>query len=505
MDLKLDRASGLPLARQISEGIRSEIDAGTLGAGDRLPAERDLARRLRVDRMTVARAYDLLASSGVVTRHVGRGSFVADTPGTARAPRADAATASVPWSWEFAPGSSAALPGAVSSLHAAPPEGSISFSTLFPDPSLFPVDAFRRCLEKAIRREGSALFSYGPAGGYPPLRRHIASWMLSRGVDAAEEEIVVTNGSQQGIDLVARALLSPGDRVVVENPTYTGAVQLFLTHGAKVVGVPLDRQGIRPDHLEEALARGGARLLYLIPNFQNPTSGTTGLERRRLLLDIARRHRVPILEDDFGGELRFEGEEIPSLKALEPRGGVIYLNTFAKKLLPGLRIGWVAAPREVAERISFLKQITDWNTSLLLQAALYEFCRQGLLERHLKRVVAAYRERRDAMMDAMRRHFPREVRWTKPEGGLVVWVTLPPGMDADEVASECRSRGVLVGRGDLFHVDGGRHNNLRLVYAQADPAAIRRGIRAMGSILGRKLRERRTAAREGVAESLPII
>jgi DNA-binding transcriptional MocR family regulator len=184
---------------------------------------------------------------------------------------------------------------------------------------------------------------------------------------------------------------------------------------------------------------------------------------------------------------------------------VIYLSTFAKKLFPGLRIGWLAAPREAAGKIAALKQMTDWNTSLLLQAALHEFCRRGDLDRHVRKVIGLYRERRDAMVEAMREHFPKDASFTRPAGGLVIWVTLPPGVDADGVALDAQAKGVFVGSGDLFFIDGGTHNNLRLVYAQASPPEIRRGIRILGAILHRKVREKRTAAAAGATAPLPVI
>ena len=503
MEIVLDKESGAPLARQIEEAVRSSIARRDLREGSRLPAERDLAKALSVDRMTVSRAYSALEAAGLVARHVGRGTFVIGVvDGLAPAPQE---SPEILWSSAMTSRVAGLTANSVAALHGSAPEGTVNLSSLFPDPTLFPVQEFRRAMDAAIRSEGSRLFGYGAAGGYPPLRRYMAAWLTERGIDVQDDEVLITNGSQQGIDLTARALLDAGDRVAVENPTYTGAVQLFHSHGARVVGVPVDEEGMRPERLEEALARGPVKLIYLIPNFQNPTSGTMGLGRRRALLEIAARHGVPILEDDFGGDLRYEGEEIPALKALDRHGSVIYVSTFAKKLLPGLRIGWLAAPRAAAEKLSTLKQITDWNTSLLLQGALHEFCRRGLMEKHLRRVIAAYRERRDTMIEALGRHFPKEARWTRPQGGFVIWVTLPPGVIADDMALQARSRGVLVGRGDLFYVDGGTHNNLRLVFAQAGPEEIRKGIRILGVVLRTLMKEGRESARSGVPEALPII
>ena len=502
--IDLDRDSARPLSRQIAETLGQAIDDGGLAGGARLPAERSLARSLGVDRMTVARAYALLESQGLIERQVGRGSFVlARNHAPARS-----STTGPALDWDEAVASRVALLSAQSLglLHAPAPDAAINLSSLYPDPALFPLDAFRESMNAVLRREGARLLGYGPSAGYVPLRRFLSGALAERGITASVDEILITSGSQQGIDIVARALLDPGDRVVLEDPTYTGAVQLFQSQGARVTGVPVDAEGMVPERLDEVLARGGARMIYLIPNFQNPTTGTMSLDRRRRLLEVALRRGVPILEDDFGGDLRYEGEELPSLKALDSRSeGVIYVSTFAKKLAPGLRIGWIAAPAQAAARLVCIKQVCDWSTSTLLQGVLHEFCVRGHLRRHLERALGVYRKRRDAMIAAMEKHFPGEARWTRPEGGLVIWVTLPAGVDADETALEARGHGVLVSRGDLFFVNAGSHSNLRLVFGQEPPERIRKGIRVLGTILKRKLREARVAAVSGEPEPLPLM
>jgi DNA-binding transcriptional MocR family regulator len=280
---------------------------------------------------------------------------------------------------------------------------------------------------------------------------------------------------------------------------------VFHSFGAELVGVPVDEEGAIVSLIEEAVTRHRPKLIYLMPNFQNPTSETMSLRRRHALIDLAVSRRVAILEDDFGGDLRFEGPDLPALKALDRGDNVVYVSTFAKKLLPGLRIGWIAAPAAMADRLTRLKKITDYSTSLLLQAALYHFCRHGDLERHLANVVDRYRERRDAMLSAMKRSFPAGVTWSRPRGGLVVWVTLPPDADAAEVAAAAASRSVLVGRGDLFYVDGGRRQNLRLTFSQAGPREIHAGIRVLGEIIKQRMRVRRPVRGTARAESLPLI
>ncbi|HKY34233.1 MAG TPA: PLP-dependent aminotransferase family protein [Candidatus Polarisedimenticolia bacterium] len=501
--ITLDKQSATPIYEQIARQLREAMESGRLAGEARLPTTRALASRLRVNRLTVARAYEELSREGRIAAHVGRGTFVA--AGGAAGRRGPAALpGTLSWAALFARASDRAVQ-AGGAPGRPPARGAISFASVFPDPALFPVERFRSALDDVLRREGHRILAYGPPAGYPPLREMIAAGLRTRGMGVSADQVVITNGSQQGIDLVARALLDPGDCVLVENPTYTGAVQVFHSYGAEIAGVPVDSEGILVPQAEEAVERRRPKLVYVMPNFQNPTSGTMSLARRRAMVDLCAARRLPVLEDDFGGDLRFEGEDLPALRAMPGGQDVIYLSTFAKKLLPGLRIGWLAAPREMAERLERLKKITDYSTSLLLQAALHEFCRRGELDRHLAQVVQEYRRRRDAMLSAMKRCFPREVAWTRPLGGLVVWVTLPAGVDADMVARDAESKGVLVGRGDLFHLEGGARGNLRLTFSQAGARDIHRGIRVLGDVIQKSIRQRRTGPRGRAAEPLPLI
>ncbi len=508
-----DKESSVPIYRQIVRQVKDAVESGELEGEDQLPTTRALAQVLGVNRLTVARAYADLAKAGFISAHVGRGTFVAPRPAEPRRRSSKPGGATqetpaprLPWRPLFTRSSDRAVESGLpyAALGAAGP-GVISFASLFPDSALFPTEPFRRALDEVIRREGHRILGYGHPAGHAPLREMISASLRERGMNVPSGEIVITNGSQQGIDLVARALLDPGDVVLVENPTYTGAVQVFHSCGAELVGVPVDEEGAIVSVMEEAVLRHRPKLIYLMPNFQNPTSETMSLRRRRALIEMAATRKLAILEDDFGGDLRFEGPDLPSLKALDRSGCVIYLSTFAKKLLPGLRIGWIAAPAEMAERLTGLKKIADYSTSLLLQAALYEFCRRGDMERHLTRVLDKYRGRRDAMMSAMKRSFPGQAIWSRPHGGLVVWVTLPAGVDADEVAAESESRGVLVGRGDLFYLDGGQGHNLRLTFSQVSEREIHRGIRILGDIIKRRIKARRAGPKVSSAESLPLI
>jgi len=274
--------------------------------------------------------------------------------------------------------------------------------------------------------------------------------------------------------------------------------------GARVVGIPMDEEGIRPDLLAIAIERHRPRLIYVQPTFQNPTTRVTSESRRRELLAIAARYRCPIVEDDWAGDLRFEGEDLPTLHALDSGQHVIYLSTFSKKLMPGLRLGWVCAPPPVMERLIELKRLQDCGTSPLLQVALDEFLREGGLDEHLRRVRPTYRARRDSMLEALERHFPQSARWERPLGGLFVWVRLSPSVDGDDLFVAAKQRGVLYSRGELFHSDGSGGSTLRLTYSAASERQIAEGV----SILGRLIRERwpggGDAVRQSQADSVPI-
>jgi len=503
LSITLDRESRVPVYRQIVDQIRDALATGSIGPDDRLPTLRALAGRLGVNRLTVARAYDHLSEEGLIASHIGRGTFAVRGGQPERSlhpppgPAWESLFARTPERAFERPFPSAAMTSAG--------EGTISFASLYPDPDLFPVKEFRDCVDQVLGRQGAAVLAYGPPSGYPPLREMVAKMLGERGIEASAEDVLITSGSQQAIDLVARALLDPGDSVVVENPTFLGAVQVFQSLGARLAGVPVDEPDRLVEHLEQAAARRNPKLAYFMPSFQNPTSRTIDLEARRGLVSIAAGRRFVLLEDDFAADLRYEGTDLPPLKALPGGGSVVYVSTFAKKLLPGLRVGWVVAPPRLIDRLISLKKITDYGTSLLPQAALHEFCRRGNLDHHLKKVSAAYRSRRDSMLDAMEREFPDGVSWTRPEGGLSIWVTLPDGVSADEVAGEAESRSVVVGRGDLFYVESPRRENLRLAYSMTSPAIIRKGIAVLGEIIRRRMTEGPIPRREKRAEPMPLI
>lgn len=502
--LIIDVESDVPVYRQIAEGVLLAAEDGRLQNGRRLPPTRDLARQLGVNRNTVVAAYDHLAAEGRVHSQTGKGTFLTDDE-TASADAGRRSRDARTWFTAFSRAvDGAALDGLQAIYGLALTAKGISFVGSYPTRELMPIERFRAAINTALDESGAAILSYGASAGYVPLRRAIAERMRGEGSPVDPGDLLITNGAQQALELVFRCLLDPGDVAVTEEPTYTGALSVLGSLGARVVGVPLDDDGIRPDLLAVALERHRPRLVYLQPTFQNPTTIVMSEARRREVLAVTERFRCPVIEDDWAGDLRFEGRTLPSLHALDGGRHVVQTGTFSKKLMPGLRVGWVAAPPPMLERLVGLKRVQDCGSSPLVQAALHVFLREGGLDEHLERVRPAYRERRDLMLAALERHFPAAAHWTRPEGGLFIWVTLPAGFDGNELFVAARQRGVLYSRGDLFHRTGSGRNMFRLTYSTATHEQIEQGVRILGELVSERLTRSRPTP-QGTLEAVPIL
>jgi GntR family transcriptional regulator/MocR family aminotransferase len=502
--LNINLESEIPVYRQIAEGVRAALAAGRLTPGLRLPPTRDLARQLGVNRNTVVAAYDLLATDGVVYSQTGRGTFLAEAPLGTATPGA-AAPGDHDWLTAFSSAAQGpALDRLLSAYRLATSSEGISFASSHPANDLVPVEEFSAAMAAVLKEMGASVLTYGPMAGSPRLRETIAAGMRSRGSRVSAGNVLITNGSQQALELVFRTLLDRDGAVVLGDPTFTGALSALGSLGARAVGVPLDDEGMRSDLLALALDRHRPRVIYVQPTFQNPTTRVMSPARRRELLSLATRYGCAVVEDDWAGELRYEGEPIPTLHALDGGQRVLYVSTFSKKLMPGLRVGWVAAPEPVIDRLVALKQIEDCGTSPLLQEALQRFLEDGGLERHLARVRPAYVERRNRLLEALDEHFPDGVHWTHPAGGLFTWVTLPEGVDSNELFLAARERGVLFSRGELFHVGASGRNTLRLGFGGVDPKRIPEGIAVLGELIRERLSVRPSAAADARSEAMPI-
>jgi len=474
MNIAIDRASRVPLYRQIAQHLEEMIHSGRLPESFRLPPERRLADALGVNRSTVLNAYRELKAGGLVGAHVGRGTAVVPQPARrARAPH----TGALRWGQLFSKTATRVQdPLLRDLLELTERSDVISLSIGLPAPELLPVQTLSRIVEQLMREVGAPLLSHCPTEGHTPLRESLSQWIATRGIHCNVAEVLVLSGSQQGLDLVARVLLDPGDVVVVEEPSYIGALQVFAAAQARVVSVPADAQGICTDTLASVLERQRPKLIYTLPTFQNPSGAVLSLERRRRLLELAHRYQVPVLEDDPYSELRYDGEALPSLKALDQRGHVIYLSTFSKVLFPGMRLGYLIAPRPMVRQLVLAKQSVDLHSNTLGQWLLDRFLRGGHFDAHLRTLRGAYVTRRDAMRQALERGRQSATSWSVPSGGFYFWCRLPDGVEQSMLLTRAAERGVVYLPGWSCFSDEPSQAFARLNFSYATEDQISQGV-----------------------------
>lgn len=487
MIFELKREGHTPLYAQIATQVREMIGGGVLKVGDRLPANRELAKMLGVNRTTVTTAYAELTADGLICSHVGRGTFISAVPAAKNnaVSKERAQPSPMPWNALLADQRMDSWLSGL--LDAQPKKDAISLAYGLPQAELFPLDDFRRCVDRVLRKEGRSLLQLGLSSGHAPLQQYIASQMALSGITVKPDEVLITNGCQQSLDLIHQILVRPGDEVALENPSYPGALNVFCGNNAKYTSVPVGRNGLDLDVLEDVLSQRRPKLIYVVPSYQNPTGVTMDLAARRRLIELAVKYRVPIIEDDIYHELRYDGPALPSLKALDEYGLVIYINSFSKVGFPGLRVGWIAAPRLVINHLNARKQKADLHASLLAQAAIYEFARQGLLAKHINRSRKAYALRRDAMLAALEKYFPEEAAWNKPAGGMAIWVRLPELLNASQILLQAAEQGVTFSPGEYFYSCSPQPNMMRLTFTMASPAAIEEAVRRLGAVIKARL------------------
>jgi 2-aminoadipate transaminase len=366
--------------------------------------------------------------------------------------------------------------------------GIISFAPGQPSPDTFPVEAFQSILSEVLARDGAAAFQYILTRGLGALLDAVRDYAAAKGITATPAQVLVTEGSQQGLDLVSRVLLDPGDVVLVERPSYIGATSAFRAAQARMVSVRLDDGGLdlgdlRARHRAEVDAGRRVKFLYVIPSFQNPSGISHSLESRRALLDAARELELLVVEDDPYGDLYFEAEPLPPLRSLDPEGSVVYLSSFSKILAPGLRTAFIVGPEELLAKVEVAKQSGNLCGSSLDQRIILSCLRRGLVEEQKARIRPYYRAKRDAMLEALSEEMPKGVSWTRPLGGLFLWLTLPEGQDAEALLPRAVEEGVAYVIGAPFFVDGGGENTMRLTFAKEDVPTIREGIRRLARVV----------------------
>ena len=444
---QLDSHSPVPLYRQVYEEIRSRIRDGRLAEGSRLPATRELAGQLGVNRATISAAYELLESEGYLKGHVGRGSFVSAGPVGARA---------------------------------AEEVGPISFATSRPSAQLFPLGEFQEACQEVLQGgQLPAILQLGSPTGYAPLRDYL---LRETNCDRSGDDILITSGCQQAIDLLQRHFVGSGDSVLVEEPVYPGLKRAFERAGVRLLGAPVSSSGLDVAAWRAALLRERPRLAIVTPNFQNPTGTTLSLDARRELLRAASETDVTLVENDLYGPLRYHGESLPTLKDLDPAGRIVVIRSFSKIAFPGLRVGWVQASPQLVERLAGIKQYTDLHTDQLSQAVLLRFAESGRLKAHVDRMLDAGRERLAAVLSACQRHLPAAAEFTKPQGGMNLWLKLPAPLDAEALLPEARRRGVEYLPGRYFSVSHPDPGGLRLSFAGLSPQRIEAGLSLLGAL-----------------------
>jgi DNA-binding transcriptional MocR family regulator len=500
--VSLDRAHGrrYPLAQQLVDELRRRVQAGALGPGERLPPVRGFATSLNVTPETVANAYKRLVDEGYLRGEVGRGTFVAAPP--LRAEEDPLAP--------FEAGGSLppfTNPRSHELLRLANRPGVVSFAASVAAPDLAPVEALSAALSETLRDDGATALQVGATPGHPPLRAAIARLLEERGLRVDESAVCVTSGCQQGIDLAAKVFVSPGDAVLVEQPSFLGALEAFRARGARIVGAPIEADGLRVEALPALIQRHHPKLLYCMPTYQNPTGRSLSAEKRRALLRIAATYDLPIVEDDSAGffPLDVDSPSQPSLKSEDPAGYVIHLGTFSKLIGAGLRLGWLVADAAVFDKLVAAKYASDLSSDSLVQRAVHRLVEDDTLRSHLVRARAAYRQRRDALIAALRQPgaLPPGAHFDAPAGGFNLWLELPRnGPTSTELFLEAVRRGVAFVPGPFFFSAGGGGpaspaalRGLRLSYSALQPATLERGVR----LLSEALRALATSARSAEA------
>ena len=494
--ITVDASSSEPLYKQIFDQVVARIKSRAYPSGHRLPPSRSLADELETHRNTVVRAYSDLEAAGFVTSTVGRGTFVVPQPEPPASAAARPAGA-MPWASLLSNVAEAEpLRRADRFGRATTGREVVNLVRMQPSPDLLPADLLRRCADHVMRTEGAKALGYSPPEGLPRLRALVAQDLANTGVPVTADDLVITTGSQQGLDLLARALVNPGDVFLVDAMTYTGAINLLTLAGARLVSIPSDGEG--PELASLQRYRGaGAKGLYLMPNCRNPTGESVSPARRRALVAWSREAGIPLIEDDYGADLSLTGAPVPpALRGLD--GDVVHLGTFSKKLAPALRVGFIVAPPAVRASVISIKRAMDLGTSAMLQHVLAEFLERGYLRAHLNRSLPEYRLRRDALDKALREHAPPAVKWTVPDRGVVLWLTLPRDLDPSAVFDEALRRGVLVSPSNVFGVDARPTPGLRLTFCAESVKRVAEGGKRVGETL-RALMKHRPRGAEGPA------
>lgn len=476
--IKLDPHSAVPLYLQIAKIIAEKIENQLFPEETKLPPERNLAKIFAVSRTTAINAYRHLEEQELISTKIGSGTYVSKIHSSQVK-----ATPPVPWEQLFVPHLKNPLSSILRDLVAAfSVPGSIPLAAGMPDPALYPVSIFEDLLTKHLPNLSPSDLGHIPIEGYQPLRQSLAKMQTAHGIVAEPDNILMLTGSQQGLYLITRTLIEPGDYVVVDSPTYIGAIQAFQASGARILSLPRS-SNLPLEMLEDYLIRYRPKFFYTIPTFQNPTGRVLSLNQRRELLDLAAKHRLVIIEDDPYSHLHYDQPPPPSLKALDHYGGVLYLSTFSKIIFPGLRTGWLVGPPSVINRLAQEKQYIDMHSNNLTQWLLHLFLESGNLDSHLTFVRQEYKKRRDAMTSSIRRFCGDALSFTVPQGGLYLWCQINANLTSNRLLHEASKAGVTFVPGEAFYTNQWGSQEIRLCFSAHEEAKLIQGIKRIAKIL----------------------
>jgi GntR family transcriptional regulator/MocR family aminotransferase len=486
MLLKIEKSSPIPFYQQIIDVIKILIDQGSLEVDQKLPSTRSLAKKLGVNRSTVVKAYEELQALGYLYSRPGSYNKVQKRRKEVEYnPDRESAI-----SWEKASNPSGQRVYKIFGRYS--PEkprlsnsetDALNISELDLDPRLYPLHEFRRCVNHVLWERGSESLQYGDHKGYPPLRRQIARRLRLHSISVSEDEILITNGAQQAIDLIIRMLTRPKHKVAVESPTYANIIPLLHFAGVKILPIPMKTDGMDLSALARLLKNEKISFIYTIPNFQNPTGITTSHQHREQLLNLSLAHGVPLVEDGFEEDMKYFGKVPLPIKSIDDKNMVVYLGTFSKALFPGLRIGWVTADNECINRLTAIKRFSDLSSGSLVQIILHEFLKRGYYDLQLKRLHRIYRKRMQLALKTIEDWFPRSVNWTRPTGGYTIWVRMPWKLEEDQLHKELLKHGVVVSSGRYYFPQRKPSEYFRISIAKRNLEEIREGITRLGQAL----------------------
>lgn len=484
MRIPIDRNISTPLYRQIQHHIQEAIENGHLKTGAKLPAVRQMAKSHGLNRITIETAYQLLEADGFIEKKVGSGTYVLPL----RVKTKKIITDATDWPhWQQGPlGKLLQEKKDYTTLIGIPEkkEDPVNFAGGIGDPNLFPIKEFGRCMQRIIKRDGVMSLSYSEPSGYYPLRQVICHILASQGQNINPENVLITTGSQQAINLTAQLLLKPGDTVITESPTYSGAFSLFRALQLQPINIEMDNNGMVVENLEELLRKHQPKLIYTIPNFHNPTGVCLSGQRRRLLVELATQYNIPVLEDDYVGDLRYEGCALPTLKSLSGGGQVIYTSTFSKMLMPDLRIGYIISEGPIFEKLVNMKCLNDLATSNLFQRTLESYLSIGKYHSHLRKNIRIYKKRRNCMLAAIEKELGNRVEYLSPKGGLFIWLKIRDTVKKELLHKKAAQLGVGFYPDKSQQIcDNQQFPHIRLNFAYQTEEAIQMGIKRLGDVL----------------------